>query len=246
MILVGITGAIGHGKSTLADMLIQADPVAVHLESFYIIAEVVDGLHDATVTVPTPDVAALNQWLKPLPDILQRVTGQKYSFKQIKLDPEHITDHPVLYEKLFAHIKLLQKRPELIKHHINQENKTTYRPMLQWVGGYLPKKLDPGIWYGELVRRADAAGQQGAKLCVIGGVRYPIDADVIRDAGGKVIKIYRPGMKQAHLSDPTERERDNIQVDSTMINDGSLRDLSKNAEKLLADLRANRLKPRYN
>ena len=39
MVLLGITGPIGHGKSTLATMLIDSDVSSVHLETGFVIGK---------------------------------------------------------------------------------------------------------------------------------------------------------------------------------------------------------------
>lgn len=246
MILLGITGPIGHGKSTLADDLTATEPSSLHLESSRLISKVADKLHAATATIPDPDsIDSLNEWIGHLSGILKEVVHLDCSEELIHIDKSHLKNRPEEYEKLLVHVRALQADPTLREQTINPENKETYRPLLQWLGGYLAKKVDSGIWYNELVRQAQQAGAKGTKLVVIGGVRYPIEANIIREAGGSVVKIYRPDFEQADLLDPTERERDNIQVDSTIINDGSLEQLRQCAGILLEDVRNKQLQGRY-
>lgn len=246
MILLGLTGPINHGKSTFSKAIRELEPLSIHLESSIVIAQVANAMHAALREVPDPyDVDQLNRWLGLLPRILEETVHASCTFDQIRLDQTLIDQHPIEYQKLIMHVENLRRDPGLARQAINNENKESYRPFLQWLGGYLPQKVDPGIWYKQIVRLVHDAKSAGAKVCVVGGVRYPIDAQLLREAGGTIIKIYRPGHLQNDILDPTERERDNITVDCTVMNTGDISDLRRCAAKVLGDIRQNRLEPLY-
>ena len=246
MRIIGITGAIGHGKTTLAEAFLKAEPSSVHLESFYVIAEVADALHAKLAEPPLPDdLVAINKWLTSLPKILEKILHLDYQPSPVIVETADIHADPAAYEKLFAHIRLLRDRPELAKQEITNANKQNYRSILQWLGGYVSTRIDARAWYQELVRRAHKAAEDGVELVIVGGVRFPNDASVLREAGGKILKIQRPGLDQADIQDPTERERELVEPDSTIINNGTVEDLYARAATVLTDLRAERLAPEY-
>lgn len=246
MLILGMTGPIGHGKTTFADALTELEPSTVHFESSLIIAEVANALQQALTDIPDPyNVDRLNNWLRVLPQILADIVHVHATFDQIKLDQKSMEEHPVEYQKLILHAENLQRNPALIKQLITKENKENYRPLLQWLGGYLVQHIDSGIWYNEMVRRIRQAAEAGCKLCIVGGLRYPTDAAILRGAGAMIIKVYRPGHLQSDMLDPTERERQNIQVDCTIMSNGSVADVKVFTKKFYEDVKNNTLADKY-
>jgi hypothetical protein len=246
MIILGMTGPIGHGKTTFADSLAALEPSTVHFESSLIIAEVANALQAALSDVPDPyNVERLNNWLRALPQILLEIAHINCTFDQIKLDQKSMEEHPIEYQKLILHVENLQRKPELINQKIDKDNKESYRPLLQWLGGYLVQRIDSGIWYNEVVRRIRQAAAAGCKLCIVGGLRYPTDAAILRGAGAIIVKVYRPGHLQSDLLDPTERERQNVQVDCTIMSNGTVADVKEFAKKFYEDLKENHLQKTY-
>ncbi len=246
MIIIGMTGPIGHGKSSFAKAVLEIEPSAKRLESSLIVAEVANALHASTSVIPErDDVDAINIWLRPLPSILLESVHAKTNFDQIHLTIDDIQSHPIEYEKLMLHLENLTRNPNLLRQQINRDNKESYRPILQWLGGYLVKKIDPGIWYKEIIRRVYELSNEGSKIVIIGGLRYPSDAQYVRQAGGKIIKVYRPGHLQYDMLDPTERERDNISPDTTIVSNGTIDDLKNCATLVLQDMQNNQLQKTY-
>lgn len=246
MLIIGMTGPIGHGKTTFAKGLENIVPETTHLESSLVIAEVANALHAATQKLPERDkLESINEWLQPLPDILLKVVNAHCSFAQIQLQQYEIERHPIEFEKLFLHIENMIRNPQMANSEINKDNKENFRPILQWLGGYLVKKVDSGIWYKELIRRAHNAEIAGSKICVIGGLRFPSDATIIKQAGGYIVKVYRPGHLQYDMLDPTERERDNIPVDCTIVSDGTVEDMERCAARVLHDMQTHNLQRTY-
>lgn len=246
MIIFGITGGIGHGKSTLAEAFGRVEVNARHLEAFTVIAQVVEQWHSQTSHVPNPhDLAEVNNWLALLVPILKQTVDETVDPTKLAITMNDIMAQPELYEKLFTHLQNLQKNPGLLTSRITEANKDSYRPILQWLGGFLVTKIDPGIWFNEVIRRAMQAKEEGVQLCTIGGVRFPTDAAIVRAAGGKVILIHRPLIGERDYADPTERERIHIQPDVTIINDAGLKELVMVAQRLYADIKLGRLKARY-
>jgi hypothetical protein len=246
MILLGITGPIGHGKSTFADALTEFEPSSVRLESSLIIAELANAMHSTLSTIPkADDLKAINDWLRTLPAMLLEQLQTHATIEQLEIKEEQIQQHPVEYQKLLLHLENLARNPELAHQPISKENKESYRPFLQWLGGYLVQHVDQQIWYKEIIRQAYKAETDGCKLCIIGGVRFPQDAALIRQAGGFVIKVYRPGHLQSDILDPTERERENIPVNATVMSDGSIDALKRCAKDFLKDLTENKLQQLY-
>lgn len=246
MILLGMTGPIGHGKTTFAEALSKLEPSTAHFESSLIIAEVGNALQAALTDVPDPyNVEQLNNWLRALPAILLEITHSHVTFEQIKLDQHAMEEHPIEFQKLILHVENLGRKPELMQQQITKENKESYRPLLQWLGGYLVQKVDSGIWYKEIVRRVKLSAQAGTKLCIVGGLRFPTDAAILREAGGLIVEVYRPGHLQSDLMDPTERERQNIRVDCTIMSNGTLADVRAFAPVFYAELKAGKLRSNY-
>lgn len=234
MQLIGITGAIGHGKTSLANAISLAEPSTLHLESGELITEIAEALNNAAVDIPTADLPSINLWLEPLASIVHSVCQSSTAVEQFRVTASAVSEHPDLYKKLFDYLDILAGQAELLHERITIENKALLRPLLQWLGSYIPMHSDPSIWFDELVRRAHAADQRA--ICVIGGVRYISDAETIRNAGGKIVAIERPDIKEADVNDPTERERKDIVIDITVVNDGTMANLEYKAERFVHDL----------
>lgn len=246
MFIVGATGPIRHGKSSFCDALDAQTGRSEHFESWQVVARVVEAWQHNTGSLPSPDdIPAVSEWVTQLAPVITAELHTICAPEQLAFTQEDLTADPSHYEKLLVHLELLQAQPELLTAAITEENKETFRPVLQWLGGYLPARLSPDIWYDDIVRQMKEAENEGIELCTVGGVRFPADAAVLRQADGIVVKIYRPDYETADMSDPTERERDTITPDTTVINDGDLRQLEQCAQAFYEDLAGNALKTEY-
>jgi hypothetical protein len=246
MVLLGLSGAIGHGKSALAAALSAHEPRTLHLETSGIIIEVADALHAALTTVPDElNADSINPWLETLPGIIKRLLGRDVPFKSLALKDRTIADHPENYQKLFVHIENLRHGRVNPSEPIRPATKELNRPLLQWLGGYLVQRVDQGVWWDEIIRRSVSAQEDGIKLVVAGAVRYPADADIVRRAGGYVVSVFRPGMPEHDLGDPTESQRRQIIADATVFNDGGLHLLDPLAAAIYEDALSGDLKKTY-
>lgn len=115
----------------------------------------------------------------------------------------------------------------------------TGRQYLQWLGGNARKVFGDTFWIDQVLPpvpeyRGDIAGQSEVwfwkthyhetDLVVVTDVRYPNEAQRVRELGGQVWEIIRPGLNSdGHSSEiPLPREL----VDLVIDNDGTLEDLS--------------------
>lgn len=245
MYVIGITGPIGHGKTTFANLLNSVEPRCEQIESSTLIAEVANAWLSQTPAVPKKDdIAAINQWVQLLVPIVEQHLQARCRPDQLLITQEHLMTQPEHFVKLLQFIDMVQQNPELTKTPITPENKETFRPILQWLGGFLPGRLDSSLWYREIVRRIHASTSETV-LYVVGGLRYPADANMITGAGGTVVKIYRPQVDETDLTDPTERQRHIINASVEVINDGSLDELLAVAQTLYRDLVNESLQTQY-
>lgn len=240
MKLIGITGAIGHGKSTLIEFLQKQDNSICTFESSILISEVANELNkyfpkDCSVN----NIALINEWLSNLNNALFKSTNVNsptviLTTDTDKQDPDFV--------KLFQYIDIVNKYPNIINQQISPDNKELYRPLLQWLGGYAVTKIKNTIWYDELIRRAKE--KRGCKLSIIGGLRFKSDADVVHLNGGRVIRIIRP-VELKDSDDTTERESSEVVADSIVMNNSNLQELEINAKQIYKDIITNNLKPEY-
>ncbi len=245
MKIIGITGAIGHGKSTLSNFLQQQDDNITVLETSSVIAEVANQLNSTLPEFIDPtDITAINKWLSEMPNILAGVAGKTIDPGLFIISYELINSNPTDFSKLISYINQLNDNPAMARQEINTDNKQQYRSILQWIGGYCATKLPGNIWYEELIRRANFAIKNGAKLVIIGGVRFISDADVIHSNGGIVVRITRP-TDVTDSSDPTEHESQTIKADTAVVNDGSLENLKIKATKLYQDILNDKIEKQY-
>jgi hypothetical protein len=145
---------------------------------------------------------------------------------------------------MFVYVDAAKEKPQMLEARITAENKDDYRPLLQWLGGYLVARVSDTIWYDELFHRIKLHDSD-KNLVIIGGVRYPSDATAVRDHAGLVLGIERSD-HAADTADVTESSRSQIKPDILVRNNGSLDELQKLAEQLWDDLGAGKCQQNYN
>lgn len=113
---------------------------------------------------------------------------------------------------------------------VPNEHGVTPRRALQTLGTEWGRSLDEDVWVRHLVRRAMA--RSSCKVVICPDVRFHNEAEVIRLAGGIVVKVVRgekakvKGGVEGHAS---EVEQDSIVATCVVVNDGSLFDLGEKA-----------------
>lgn len=240
-VLIGITGAIGSGKSTVASFLCNQQPSHVTYESGELIAELANDFNNAlsgelAFETTADDIELTNQALIWFIESINENLHQNVTWNQLAITKHALAEQPQLFTKLFEYLALVKEQPELLNHNITSANKEQYRPLLQWLGGYLVARISPTIWYDELFRRIDLHDSDKS-LVVLGGLRYPADASVVQNHGGIILKIERP-IDTADAQDSTEASREQIAPNITLRNSGDIAALSQTIENLWNDIAA--------
>lgn len=246
--LLGITGAIGSGKTTFAHCLANTVSGHAHYEVYQLIAEIAGAFNEAlkaelAFETTSNDLELTNQVLIWLPDAVSEHLHHDIVWNQLAIVKHDVLAHPELYQKLFEYLAIIRKNPMLLNVAITTETKKQFRPLLQWLGGYLIAKISKTIWFDELLRRIEQRDPT-TSLVVITGLRYPSDAAVVRAHRGKIIAIERSGSNTSN-SDVTEASRVLIEPDTTINNNGTLKQLQMLAETVWDDLQAGKLVKYY-
>ncbi|MFD0044758.1 hypothetical protein ACFVGV_06160 [Pseudarthrobacter scleromae] len=100
------------------------------------------------------------------------------------------------------------------------------RRILENFGTNSIRKLDPDFW----VRMAVEKILTTPGPVVVTDVRFPNEADKIRELGGYVVRIIRPGFESAPGSHICETSLDDYVADVTFYNDSSLEEFLAHAE----------------
>ncbi len=246
--LIGITGAIGSGKTTFAGMMARIEPSHAIYETSQIIIEVGNAFNQAlkaelAFETAQSSTGLANQVLIWLPQAISDYVHHDVTWNQLAITKHDTLARPQLYTRLFSYLNAVQATPKLTARTITSKNKADYRDLLQWLGGYLMEKVSKTIWYDELIRRIDLHDAD-TKLVVVCGVRSLSDAEVIRTNGGRIIAIERPH-HVADETDITEKERHAITPDITIVNNSSADALLLVAQRIWHDIGAQKITTHY-
>lgn len=244
MIILGITGAIGHGKSTIAEILTKLEPNSKIFETSKVISEVATQLCKQYnhKSIHLEDIESINSWLSHLPGILSTILNRPIDPKLFKLESSMLSPTKAEYVKLWEFINWANYNPKQAHTLITQANKASFRPLLQWIGGYCVENISPTIWNTELIVRARKAEDAGCALAILGGIRFKEEALQVQTNGGIIIKVVRPKMHVQDSNDPTERQRSGIRPDKIIINDGLMEDLITKVHKLYSEIMSSKSK----
>jgi hypothetical protein len=133
---------------------------------------------------------------------------------------------------------LTRAHPGLV---VTRDNKSLHRSTLIWLGIVIRQLVDDEVWAREVVRRIELA--RPSEFITVGGVRFPADAALVRQVGGRVIRVVGPNDLD---TDPTNAENGQIQADVTVYNRVRRPELVTCIVRcLLADLKADTLQQSY-
>ena len=120
---------------------------------------------------------------------------------------------------------------EMMRRAVYEEKPPGIRELLQEWGTDLRRTEDPDYW---IKRWSEVAGHllinDRPATIVTTDVRFPNEAQAIKDCGGLVVRIHRPGqVAGSHIS---EHALDAWPFDAAIDNDGSLEDLWDEVDRL--------------
>jgi len=112
VILIALSGGIGHGKTTFAKYLALGSQSSHHWESSDLIIDIANALRSNNKPTPKPDdIAGINAWLRQLPAILKSEVHQVTNWQQLELSPRRLAETPENYTMLFTYLELMTQRP---------------------------------------------------------------------------------------------------------------------------------------
>lgn len=111
----------------------------------------------------------------------------------------------------------------------------SYRRMAQTLGTEWGRQmLGADLWIRVAQQRLDNARLHGAPV-VVSDVRFPNEADWIRQQGGVIVRLVRSGTLKV-APHQSEDHSAGLAVEYTLLNNGSLQRLHDNTDDLLADI----------
>jgi ABC-type dipeptide/oligopeptide/nickel transport system ATPase subunit len=246
MLIFGISGPIGSGKTTVAELIVGVSPeISLHLETSTIIIELANAFNAAYLadTIATDPLERTNNAVAELLTMLGLMANRTIYMQDVQLAASEAQQHPEFYNKLMDYLRLVSDTPSLMQSTITAHNKSNYRTLLQWIGGYFLFKIDNTLWYQELYRRIQVTAPQ-PDIVALTAPRQPAEAEFVRSIGGHVILIDRPS-EHYDRSDVTERNVSDITPDCVILNDSDLTGLKKTVLRVYADALAGQLQNRY-
>ena len=116
-------------------------------------------------------------------------------------------------------------------------NKELFRPILQWWGTEFRRNLTCQDYWVKKVR-AKLEHDRRDGITFVTDVRFPNEAEMIRELGGIVVRVVRPDLEQRNGSDHcSESELDHYDFDAVIENDGALETLIPKIKDLINDRR---------
>ena len=249
--IVAMAGPIGCGKSTLAEFIAQVDPThSAHLETSRIVTDIADQFNQTLAInrgLSGADeqglIDAANQALDSLLTMLSTMAERRIQSADVWITSSALASDRSSYAKLFQYFDAVKAEPSLLSSTIVPETKADYRPLLQWLGGYLLQHIDPLLWYKELFRRISELPVE-ISVIALTAPRQPAEAEYVQSHGGKVVLINRPGTN-IDGDELTERRVAEIKADCSLANDGTLEQLQACAKQVRADLIQSKLHTQY-
>lgn len=99
------------------------------------------------------------------------------------------------------------------------------RRILQRLGDEAGRQVHGELtWINQLLRRSIAANEAGHPV-VVPDVRYPNEADVLREAGFLVVRIDRPGFSTPTPGEHASEQVERLIVDTVISNGGTVEDM---------------------
>jgi hypothetical protein len=100
----------------------------------------------------------------------------------------------------------------------------SYRHLVQTLGTEWGRSVDPDFWLRIATARVSALTASGATIIVVSDVRFPNEADWIKQQGGELWGIVRD-MAEPVRDHESEREVSTIDPDQFIDNNGTVEDL---------------------
>ena len=217
----GFTGEISAGKTTAARMVHEVSGVkdGIHLEfSDTVISVARTWMGRIAIDTSSLDRTSMNEGLR---EAVFDTFGLSLDVDRLdRFSLNELNDYLAFRTDI-----------SLDSIDISVESKDIHRPLLQWIGHEFTAKYDANFWSNSIasaIRRSQDVG-----LITVGGVRYDSNAVMVRESGGKIISILRPGHgtvePQSHRS---ERGINASLIDSYIDNSGTLNDLRASIDDL--------------
>jgi hypothetical protein len=125
---------------------------------------------------------------------------------------------------------------ELMQRAYTEEGKEEFRLGWQWWGTDIWRLRDPERWIKFMQAQLEADAAAGVDVAFVPDMRFPNEADLVKEMGGYNVRIIRPGLDDGdgHAS---EHALDNYQGwDSKILNDADLAALEHRAIIMLGKI----------
>jgi hypothetical protein len=101
---------------------------------------------------------------------------------------------------------------------LTRENKADHRQPLIWLGIVIRRLLGPGVWAEHIGANILACNmyEPAPPLVTAAGVRFPEDANAVKDCGGLIVRVVGPPAPAD--ADPTNAQRHTVQPNVTVYN----------------------------
>lgn len=168
-------------------------------------------------------------------DLVADYIGEQHSFKKIAVADAIRDEVAAFIEKAFgvmAHLPGFSTVVGAFRKMVwEKPTHPAMRVLLQWWGTEFRRSKDPDYWTKKLAERLD-----NQEWIVVSDVRTPDEMKVIREAGGEVWFVERPGVAPVGIPNHyTEVALEGASFDRTIQNDGTIEELKTKIEWLFKD-----------